>query len=248
MTTNPVEIKVTLSGQVPDALSILHLEEGTPWNIWFLDDLTPGIKSPLPLLKASTIVRLRSSKNKADSTLKLRPCRHSQLTSKWEKSSADGKKYRLEQDWAGERRALAASAVQALDPELVETAISGDSDISTLFSDHQKSFLADCADLRVAFAGLTTLGPVTAMKWKGTRIGDFDADVNAERWTVGNFDFLELSIRTEADAGKQQKRFDDAVRQQGLSVTTDQESKTDTVMTYLAQTRRTAVHSPHWLS
>jgi hypothetical protein len=112
MPNEPVEIKVTLSEKVPNALSALGLDPGheSSMQIWFLEDETPGIRTKFPLLAAGIVIRLRSSHSKDDSTIKLRPCRRTQLIPKWSTSSPDGKKYRLEQDWAGQRRTLAASA------------------------------------------------------------------------------------------------------------------------------------------
>ncbi|MDV7088639.1 hypothetical protein [Rhodococcus opacus] len=207
MSNEPAEIKVTLSEEVPNALSTLGLDHGSPMQIWFLEDETPGIRTKLPLLAAGVVLRLRSSHSKNDSTIKLRPCRLTQLIPKWSTSSSDGKKYRLEQDWAGQRRTLAASAVHQLAPGLIEGVTSNGNDLCTLFDDRQQQFLEDCADLRIAFAGLTPLGPVTAAKWKNVMVGDLDTEVNAERWTFGGVDFLELSIRAERDPDKTPKAF-----------------------------------------
>ncbi|MDF3311620.1 hypothetical protein P3H15_42330 [Rhodococcus sp. T2V] len=238
MSNEPVEIKVTLSEKVPvpTALSTLGLDpdHGSPMQIWFLEDETPGIRTKLPLLAAGIVIRLRSSHSKDDSTIKLRPCRRTQLIPKWSTSSPDGKKYRLEQDWAGQRRTLAASAVHQLAPGLIEDVTSNGNDLCTLFNDHQQQFLEDCADLRIAFAGLTPLGPVNAAKWKNITVGDFDSEVDAERWTFGSVDFLELSIRAERDAGKHQRRFEEAIRAQGLSFSLEQAPKTSQILTELS--------------
>ena len=75
----PVEIKVNVAGPVQDALTILGLNGGDERRIWFLEDLTPGLDPALPLLNAGVILRVRSDTS-ADSTVKLRPCRRTQLT------------------------------------------------------------------------------------------------------------------------------------------------------------------------
>ncbi|MGV9868783.1 hypothetical protein [Rhodococcus koreensis] len=233
MPNEPVEIKVTLSEKVPNALSTLGLDGGSPIQIWFLEDTTPGVRPPLPLLAAGIALRLRSGPSKNDSTIKLRPCRRTQLTPKWSTNSPDGKRYRLEQDWAGKRRTLAASSVQQLDHGRIEAVTSNGNELGTLFDDHQKQFLQDCANLRIAFAGLTPLGPITAAKWKNITIGDFDTEVDAERWTFGDIDFLELSIRAESDPDKHQSRFEEAIRAQGLSFRAEQEPKTSQILAEL---------------
>ncbi|GAF48112.1 hypothetical protein [Rhodococcus wratislaviensis] len=239
MPNEPVEIKVTLSEDVPNALSTLGLDGGSPMKIWFLEDVTPGVEPPLPLLAAGIALRLRSGQSKNDSTVKIRPCRRTQLTPKWSTNSPDGKRYRLEQDWAGKRRTLAASAVQQLEHGLIEAVTSNGDDLVTLFDEHQERFLQDCADLRIEFAGLTPLGPVTATKWKDLTIGDFDTEVDAERWTFGSTDFLELSIRAESNPDKHQRRFEEAIRAQGLSFPAEQKPKTSQILTELTSAHHT---------
>lgn len=50
----------------------------------------------------------------------------------------------------------------------------------------------------VELAGLNPLGPIAAAKWKNLTIGTSTPN-STPRWTVGGYDFLELSIRTETD-------------------------------------------------
>ena len=112
---DPIEIKVNIAGKVDDALTALGLEKGESREVWFLEDLTEGVRPPLPLLSAGVILRLRRRKNKEDSTVKLRPCRRSQLISPWDvKPAEDSDDYRVEGDWSRTRRVLAASYVADL--------------------------------------------------------------------------------------------------------------------------------------
>jgi hypothetical protein len=117
-------------------------------------------------------VRLDEKKNggwEADTTVKLRPARRTQLAFPWdqahrEKSKAgkDSYEYRIE-DWTGTRRALAASMVVEVDAELVSLAqpLSGNPHGTLfpqkLFTDKQQDFLATCADHRVVLGALTPL-------------------------------------------------------------------------------------------
>jgi hypothetical protein len=88
------------------------------------------------------------------------------------------------------------------------------------------------------------MGPIAATKWKNVRLGDVapeDAhgalEVEAERWVVGAKDFLELSIRvkpSEADPEDAKVAFETAVRRAGLSFNHLETSKTEQVMTHLA--------------
>lgn len=90
---------------------------------------------------------------------------------------------------------------------------------------------------------LVALGPIVSTKWAGVRIGDID--VNVERWTVAELDFLELSIRVkrkdddhEEDfldrALRHQTRLLDVIAEVGLEIDTNPENKTRRVLTAIA--------------
>jgi hypothetical protein len=232
----PVEIKVTLADAVDDGLTMLGLDHGLPRSIWFLEDLTPGVRDQLPLLSAGVVLRLRSNPGgKDDSTIKLRPCRRSQLPPRWSrKQDADDLEYRIEADWAGHRHALAASCVQTLTSGRSSEITSSDGDLEKGFVPPQLEFMAECADVRVNIAGLVALGPIAATRWKDVDLEGFD--VTAERWTVGDLDFLELSIRVKnsAQAAAQQSAFEATIRTLGLSFPDEQETKTRQVLEHLA--------------
>jgi hypothetical protein len=230
----PVEIKVNVAGPVQDAQAALDLDEGKERRIWFLEDLTPGLDPPLPLLAAGVILRVRGGKN-ADSTAKLRPCRRTQLTDEWSGAFQDSDEfaYRVEEDWTGARRSLAASAVRELEPGQVDAVTASETDPGTLFCGKQRRFLRDCADLRINLDAVTPLGPVRATKWKNIAVGDFDTTI--ERWSAGNLDFLELSIRVGEEADQQQKRFEAVVRDMELPIDEDRQSKTRRILAELAR-------------
>ena len=231
----PVEIKMNVAGPTEAALAALGLDGGSERLTWFLEDLTPGLEPALPLLCAGVILRVRSGKSD-DSTVKLRPCRRTQLTPEWADGfeEADKFEYRVEADWTGPRQSLAASAVRELEPGLIAAVTEAETDAGTLFNEKQRQFLRDCADLRIALDALTPLGPVRATKWKNIAIGGFDT--NIERWRAGNLDFLEISIRSESGAEKQQQRLEAAIRALGLSIDDDWESKTRRVLAELVRT------------
>jgi hypothetical protein len=237
----PVEIKVTVAGSVPGAISALDL--GNPSirrSIWFLEDRTPGLPSALPLLDAGVILRLRQEHGGTDdSTVKLRPCRRSQLTRAWRRE-AEGPQwtYRIEEDWAGRRRALGASCVADLEEGLLSAAAERQTGWAVLLHGRQEQFLADCADLRVDVDGLVALGPIAAVRWKKFDLGEYE--VVAERWTVKDLDFLELSIREDegaAQAAATQAGFEAALREREVPIPDELETKTRTVLERLAETR-----------
>lgn len=231
-----VEIKVNIKGDVDDALSVLGLNGGKPRRVWFLDDLTEGARPPLPLLSAGIVLRLRRNKDGAeDSTVKLRPCRWSQLAGQWADVPSGDSDLTVEGDWSRSKHVLAASCKTDLDEGSIKSALGDGGSLVKAFTKSQLDFLADCGEIRVALGGLTPLGPIAAIQWKNTTIGAVD-HVSAERWTVAGADFLELSIRvTEVDeALVRQQALTDAVTSRGLALDDSDESKTLRVMKRLA--------------
>ena len=235
---DPVEIKVNIGGNVDRALTVLGLGEGRARKVWFLDDLTEGLQEPLPLLTENIILRLRRRDNgKEDSTIKLRPCRRSQLAGKWAAAPPDDERYRIEGDWSRSRHVLAASCVADLERGTIENVLDGSGRIADLFSDIQREFLADCGQIRVALGAVTVLGAraIVATQWKDLSVGRVPAVV-AERWTLDELDFLELSIRVDsgAEAAAAQHALHDEVVSQGLEFANTDLPKTQLVMRRLA--------------
>ena len=84
MRLNGVEIKVSLSDrQVARAVKVLKLGgNGKPRTIGFIEDTTVGAQ--LPLFQQGVVLRVRQTQDDDDdSTVKLRPCRRSQLAESW---------------------------------------------------------------------------------------------------------------------------------------------------------------------
>jgi len=231
----PVELKLTINKDVEKALGKLGPKDDSKRQIWFLEDVTPGLRKPRPLGRASVVVRLRTGKKRDDSTIKLRPARDSQLVEPWRTSYEDGgQEYRIEQDWAGSRRSLAASCVAEFAPGTLEPLIAA-SRLAPAFDDKQRRFLRDCAGIPVTLTALRPLGPIKSVQWK-----DHDLDginVNLERWTVGPLDFLEVSARAaagaDADPEKLQRRMEDALGRLRLQVSDEQVTKTQAVLDWL---------------
>jgi hypothetical protein len=237
MPGEPVEIKVNVAGAVPAAIDSLGLDEGKPRRIYFLEDLTPGLSSPFPLLAAGVIFRLRAeADDSGDSTVKLRPCRRSQLTSTWSKPFKDhDREYRIEGDWAGSRHVLAASYVTELTAADVTAGLN---DPARAFGPEQLGFLEACASVRVNPDPLTVLGPVAATRWTKIKVGSVDK-VNAERWQIGSLDFLELSQRVAAeDAELAQAELSYAAAKAGLTIDRSVAAKTEQVLEVLVAGHR----------
>jgi hypothetical protein len=256
-----IEIKITVGGDaaesppgaVDDAVEALGLSRGRARRIWFLEDLTPGLPQRLPMLAAGQIFRVRLDEKKdgeweADATVKLRPARRTQLAPPWDQTHSEeaenGKgsyEYRIEEDWAGTRRALAASMVVEVDAELLvsgqflKESSQGAFSPQKVFTNDQQDYLATCADQRVVLSALTPLGPIAATRWE-TKIGEFNTKV--ERWTVEGLDFLELSVQLKAgsqgDPFERLLAFTTAVATHELNPFGPQETKTRRVLEHLA--------------
>ena len=214
-----IEIKVNIGGNVDRALTALGLNGGKARQVWFLDDLTEGARDPLPLLTAGIVLRLRRKDNgEEDSTIKLRPCRRSQLTGLWSLSPKEDDPYRIEGDWSKKRHVLAASCVADLKPGTIERATKKKGQIADAFTETQRDFLTQCGEIRVGLSGVSVLDPIAATQWKDFAVGRVP-DVVAERWTADELDFLELSIRVTSgtgDAVAQQRDLTDEVLARGL--------------------------------
>ena len=233
-----IEIKVNVGGDVDQALSALELDGGKQRKVWFLEDLTEGARPTLPLLSAGIVLRLRRRDDgEADSTVKLRPCRWSQLISPWDHALSRDPDFTIEGDWSRTRHVLAASRKTDLDEGAIHAAINGDGRLGDAFTKSQQDFLSDCGEIRVAMRGLTALDPIAATQWKKVSIGGVD-DVAAERWTVAGLDFLELSMRVTDGpdaAAAQQRALTEEVTSRGLKLDDSEESKTPRVMKRLAR-------------
>lgn len=243
-----VEIKITIAGaQVASALDAFGLApNGRQLGIYFCEDvMSEASTTSTPLLDLGVVLRARDHHgNGGDSTIKLRPCRRSQLTDHWLDATDGPGKIKVEADWAGSRKVLAASCTADLPDGRIAHVQAGTKSMPSLFSPDQERFLADCAGIRVNLGTLTLLGPVAGWRWEHvrTRAPDPELELSAERWTVDQaLDFLELSTRVEPpDAESAKSALNELVRRRGLTLDPDQEVKTRRVLEYLAgKTSRT---------
>jgi hypothetical protein len=245
-----VEIKVSFDDeQVARALMVLGLDDkgeqgetGEPRRVGFLEDTTVGVA--LPLFHHGIVLRVRHIEaDDDDATVKLRPCRRSQLTGDWlDAKEGDGWKLTVEEDWAGSRRALAASCGSKLPKDRI-LSVQGESErVHRLFSQDQERFLSDCAGMPVNLDALTFLPLVAATRWKKVRVGTV-SDVIAERWIIDDLDFLELSIRSDtvANAPPAQQELEREIQDLNLQPDNNPKSKTERVLTHLAGLKAAAI-------
>ncbi len=97
MRLDGVEIEVSIAGtEVPSALDALGIgDDGQRRGIGFIEDSTVGVE--LPLFHHGVVLRVREiDDDEDDSTVKLRPCRRSQVTEQWLDEGPDGRTVKIE--------------------------------------------------------------------------------------------------------------------------------------------------------
>ena len=236
-----VEIKANVDGpHVAAALQEFERDGvGTRLAIGFLEDTTVGTE--LPLLGVGAVVRVRAGDDADDVTVKLRPCRRSQLLGDWLDGDApEGCEFKVEQDWTGTRRVLAASCRVVQPAGLVAAVRDGDKPVSSLFRKAQRRFVDECAPVPVNLDALTPLVGVTAHRWKPVKVKGVKEKVDVERWTVEELDFLEFSVKLGSldDAESTQRRLEDELRRRGVPVSSARQTKTALVLGRLAGLQR----------
>jgi hypothetical protein len=244
MRLDSVEIKATIGrDQVDDAVEKLNLEpDRPPWSIYFCEDVVAAVSTGTPLLDAGVVLRARKRPGRDDATIKLRPCRRSQLTNHWLRAKeGDGWEFKVEADWAGPRRVLAASLTADRSQRVIAAVSAGERPVQDLFTAEQRDFLHDCAGVAINLDTLTTLPPVAASRWDpfAVQTGSSKLEIRAERWTVGPLDFLELSIVADADdAERDQAALTEYLQSLGFTPDANQDSKTRQVLHYLVEESR----------
>ena len=243
MRLDGVEVKVSLdSDQTVKAVQVLDLADVPPWKIFFVEDVTIGLCSGTPLLDQHLIVRARQkARGKDDVTVKFRPGRRSQLTDSWlaAMKTTDGdldSEFKVEADWAGERRMLALSLTAERAKGLVAAAAAGERGVGALLTDDQKRLVDECAGIQVNLAALTMLPAVSAMRWPTFAVsepGRPALDVRAERWTVQDLDFLELSIAVDVEAA--QAALNAFVERKGLQLSRGETKTTQVIRQLVAK-------------
>ena len=151
---------------------------------------------------------------------------------------------KLEADWVGDRKVLAASITAKPRSGSLDDVREGRARVGALFSTEQQAFLDACADIRVNVNGLVLLGPIAATRWD--RVDIDGIEVVAERWRIGaELDFLELSIRTSPpDAVETQRAIDHGAHRLGIVLDDRQATKTRLVLEHLAASASDALRLP----
>ncbi|MBB3606636.1 hypothetical protein FHT40_006327 [Mycolicibacterium sp. BK556] len=242
-----VEIKVNIDASRGDALAMLGQDpaEGSTRQIWFAEERAGVERGSLPLFARHVVVRLRSGGDTDDLTVKLRPCEHAHLIGRWAQNfDTRVLEYRIEEDWSGQRRVLAASAVSTRSRGSLLEMVGPFADPASAITIKQRQFLKLCAPPEVRVNHLVALGPIISTKWAAVEIGP--CTVNVERWITGEIDIVELSMRAEQRKHEsaaefeirgtaQQRSLEASARDLGLPFDAHGETKTQRVLASLAR-------------
>lgn len=246
----PVEIKVNIESDVGAALAALggsHGSATTTRHIWFAEDRGGVAEGRVPLLDGGVIVRFRIGGGSDDLTVKLRPCTREQLVGRFSAPfDVEPVTYKIEHDWSGSRRDLAASLTHDHLPGALSDAVAPGADPAASIDAVQDQFLHACTPTARP-DGLLALGPVLSRKVDDVPLDDLEVDLEA--WSAAGLDFLEASIRVKPkdkdDAGKlaaraerKQRELEEAVRERGVALSEHPENKTRRVLTALAAAGR----------
>jgi hypothetical protein len=236
-----VELKVTLGAEQVDAgLAGFALDAGSAErrSIWFCERTDAhGGPAMLPLLDRGAILRVRKIRDSPDdSTLKLRGLEGSVDPGRWrQRTKAFGDDARIEGDWVPDRHLVSASLDSRIDGDLIDEVVAAGRpyQVQRLFSGDQQALAAEWL---LGLDGLELLGPIRAQKWK-KGAGKLAAEVVAELWEIDDGPrFLELSTRVnvDQDPAAALRQLELAVRDHGLDIAAGQQTKTSTVLKYLA--------------
>ncbi|EIV93292.1 hypothetical protein [Frankia sp. QA3] len=239
-----IQIKVTLSGSRAAAARralTLSTASGARHRVFFcVDPVATTEYGGIAPFDDGIILRLRqyddSGAGRSDSTVKLRPARRSRLSPEWLGTHGDGvETFRLEADWAGERRVLAASLTAELGYRQVSDVLAGRVPLRAMFSPAQARFLRECGDRPVELDRLRVLGPIDAVRWH-PRLPVAGFAVTAEQWTLDESELLELSIRVEPDGAEiAQIAFEAALHALGLDAEAEPGTKTHRALARLLE-------------
>ena len=236
-----VELKVTLGAEHVDAgLTGFALERRSAGrrSIWFCERIDAhGGADMLPLLSRGVIVRVRKIRDSPDdSTLKLRGSEGAVDPRRWrERTRGFGDDARIEGDWVTDRHLVSASLDGRVESDVIDEVVAAGRphQVRRLLSDDQSALASEWL---LGLDGLELLGPIEAKKWK-SGAGELGAEVAAELWEIRNGPrFLELSMRVNVnqDPLRVQRRLEQTVRDRGLDITPNQQTKTSTVLRHLA--------------
>jgi hypothetical protein len=225
-----VNLKVTVAG--PDIVPALRAFGPRSAGVE-RSEISFCERPPHFLVDSGVILRLRVRHDgPVDTTVILRPCRIARVSQRWLRRGASGTyRFAVEGDWSEGGRVVAASLTRRLPPAGGEPSTTG-SGAGWLWSDLQRRFVDDCADVAVDFDTLETYGPISVRRWPVVVDG---LVIDVQRWTVSRLDLLELSATVDpVDADLVAPVLGALIRRQGLDPGAFAGTKTRAVLQLLA--------------
>ena len=198
-------------------------------QIWFFDTVD------LDLNASGVIARVRRTRARDDSTVKLRPIIPNDLPGKLRARSGFG----VEIDAMPGGFVCSGRLKEKLKPGTVRKSMLGGKSPSKLFSKQQRAFFEQHAPPGLTLDDLEPLGPITALKQKFVPAG-FDRDMVAELWFYPDGSrILELSTKCEPaeafDVAAEGREF---LLEHGIVTTGVQQTKTKTALEHFAHELR----------
>jgi len=225
-----VEIKITVARRdeerTYEALKVGE-RDAARREIYFFD--TPK----LTLNKAGVVLRARAIEDDDhDSVVKIRPVDPDKVDDKWR----EVRRFKLEADSVGNKVVMSASLKAKQKKSAIEKVVDGKDDISHLFSETQKAFLAEFYDGPVELDDLSILGPVRTLRADISRPA-MAYELTAEYWTLpDDSHLLELSIKCPPEeAVVAREVFEAFLAGHGLDPNGAQATKTTLALTSLAE-------------
>ena len=198
-------------------------------QIWFFDTVD------LDLNASGVIARVRRTKARDDSTVKLRPVIPNDLPGKLRARSGFG----VEIDAMPGGFVCSGRLKEKLKPGTVRKSMLGGKPPSKLFSKQQRAFFEQHAPPGLTLDDLEPLGPITALKQKFEPVG-FDRGMVAELWMYPDGSrILELSTKCEpAEAFIVAAAGREFLLEHGIVTTGVQQTKTKTALEHFAHELR----------
>jgi hypothetical protein len=146
MRPKSVELQVPLAGPQVVQVTALDPVNGDEWAIVFCTDITTGADATAALLELGMVLptRDKGGGGRGDSSVRIRPCRWSQLNDDFFVNRKDGaSELRIEADWAAPSRTLAASLTTVWDDDGISAVRAGNHQPRDLFDARQQWSLAE---------------------------------------------------------------------------------------------------------
>jgi hypothetical protein len=240
-TAGNVEIKfVVKTDQVEEAIEALGLDKAAAEKrtIYFFDTKDLSLFNQP---NASIILRSRTteSKDKGETTVKLRAKGALQIEDEWKQKERNGEKLdsKIEKDQVVTKPIVESYSLDGKqDAKEIEEVVTRKRPIEKIFSKNQEDLVKAKASAHVDWDQLEALGPVKVKKWEFSAP---ELTLVAERWKFGDHPpTLEVSTKVdESIAGETTAKLVKFMRDKKFEQDKDPETKTREVLEYFTSSK-----------